>query len=106
LKARAGKESDIKKCMRCLQCFQPDDKTAVPLRHQPGHWARIRKSVPAASRQTEKVLIAGGGIAGMQAALTAFERGHQVILCERTGQLGGALLCEEQVRLKNTSRST
>ncbi len=39
-------------------------------------------------------------MAGMQAALTAAERGHHVILCERQGQLGGILRCEERVPFK------
>jgi NADPH-dependent 2,4-dienoyl-CoA reductase/sulfur reductase-like enzyme len=48
----------------------------------------------------KKVLIAGGGIGGMQAALTCSERGHEVILCEKTSQLGGVLRCEEHVPFK------
>jgi NADPH-dependent 2,4-dienoyl-CoA reductase/sulfur reductase-like enzyme len=48
----------------------------------------------------KKVLVAGGGVAGMQAALTARRRGHQVILCEKSGRLGGILLCEEGVPFK------
>jgi pyruvate/2-oxoglutarate dehydrogenase complex dihydrolipoamide dehydrogenase (E3) component len=48
----------------------------------------------------KKVLIAGGGIAGMQAALTCRERGHEVILCEKSGRLGGTLRCEEKVPFK------
>lgn len=39
-----------------------------------------------------RVLVAGGGPAGMQAALTAARRGHQVTLCERKERLGGAFL--------------
>ena len=39
----------------------------------------------------QKVLIAGGGPAGMEAALGAAACGHQVILCEKSGSLGGAL---------------
>jgi NADPH-dependent 2,4-dienoyl-CoA reductase/sulfur reductase-like enzyme len=52
-----------------------------------GHEYKISSAAP---RQTEKSTIAGGGIAGMQAALTACERGHQVILFEKSGKLGGA----------------
>jgi pyruvate/2-oxoglutarate dehydrogenase complex dihydrolipoamide dehydrogenase (E3) component len=36
----------------------------------------------------------------MQAALTASARGHEVILCEKTGSLGGVLRCEEHVPFK------
>ena len=36
----------------------------------------------------------------MQAALTASQRGHKVILCEKSDRLGGALRCEEKVPFK------
>lgn len=42
--------------------------------------------------EKKKVLIAGGGPGGMQAAITAAEMGHQVILCEKQNQLGGQLI--------------
>ena len=40
----------------------------------------------------KKVLVAGGGPAGMMAAITAAGRGHQVTLCEGNSRLGGQLL--------------
>ena len=40
----------------------------------------------------KKVLVAGGGPAGMMAAITAARRGHQVTLCEGNSRLGGQLL--------------
>jgi pyruvate/2-oxoglutarate dehydrogenase complex dihydrolipoamide dehydrogenase (E3) component len=52
-------------------------------------------------RVKKKVLVAGGGVGGMQAALTASERGHEVILCEKTDRLGGTLLCEEHIPFKS-----
>ncbi|HCX63858.1 MAG TPA: NADH oxidase, partial [Eubacteriaceae bacterium] len=45
------------------------------------------KLVPA--EHPKKVLIAGGGIAGMEAALTLKKRGHQPVLFEKDGALGG-----------------
>ena len=46
------------------------------------------------------ILVAGGGVGGMEAALTAAKLGHTVILCEKTGRLGGTLVCEESVPFK------
>jgi 2,4-dienoyl-CoA reductase-like NADH-dependent reductase (Old Yellow Enzyme family)/thioredoxin reductase len=46
-------------------------------------------------RQTsipKRIIIAGGGIAGMEAARVADLMGHKVILLEKTGQLGGHLI--------------
>jgi len=39
-------------------------------------------------------------VAGMEAALVASQRGHQVILCEKEDRLGGALRCEGKVPFK------
>jgi pyruvate/2-oxoglutarate dehydrogenase complex dihydrolipoamide dehydrogenase (E3) component len=44
--------------------------------------------------------VIGGGIAGMEAAITAAENGHEVILCEKSGELGGTILCEREVPFK------
>jgi NADPH-dependent 2,4-dienoyl-CoA reductase/sulfur reductase-like enzyme len=43
------------------------------------------------ARTPKKVLIIGGGPAGMQCALVSAQRGHNVTLIEKTGQLGGML---------------
>jgi pyruvate/2-oxoglutarate dehydrogenase complex dihydrolipoamide dehydrogenase (E3) component len=40
----------------------------------------------------KRVLVLGGGPAGMQAALTAAERGHHVCLMEKSNELGGELI--------------
>jgi 2,4-dienoyl-CoA reductase-like NADH-dependent reductase (Old Yellow Enzyme family)/thioredoxin reductase len=101
LKARTGHEDEINKCMRCLQCF-----SNLMTKHQflcainpvIGHELENKWQLPPAKRK--RVLVAGGGIGGMQAALTAQERGHEVILCEKSGRLGGALLCEDRVPFK------
>lgn len=40
---------------------------------------------------SKRVLVVGGGIAGMQAAITAHDRGHTVTLIEKSDRLGGTL---------------
>jgi pyruvate/2-oxoglutarate dehydrogenase complex dihydrolipoamide dehydrogenase (E3) component len=58
----------------------------------------MRYDIPPAFKK--KVLIAGGGVGGMQAALTCASRGHDVILCEKSSRLGGVLRCESDVSFK------
>ena len=102
LKAQTGRESQIRKCIRCFECFSGEFmKLSLYCAINPeiGIERETRYAEPAA-RHIKKVLVAGGGVAGMQAALTATERGHEVVLCEKTGQLGGALRCEREVPFK------
>ena len=44
------------------------------------------------AEKPETVLIAGGGIAGLEAAIVLKQRGHLPILCEATDRLGGQFL--------------
>jgi pyruvate/2-oxoglutarate dehydrogenase complex dihydrolipoamide dehydrogenase (E3) component len=100
-KARANKGAEIRKCMRCLACFSELINTGqfyCAINPEIGREAETKLVMKPA--QKKKVLIAGGGVAGMQAALTCAERGHDVILCEKSGRLGGTLLCEEHVPFK------
>jgi 2,4-dienoyl-CoA reductase-like NADH-dependent reductase (Old Yellow Enzyme family)/thioredoxin reductase len=101
LKARTGDENDINKCMRCLACFSNLMSTGrfrCAINPALGWEAEMRLEVPPAKKK--RVLVAGGGIAGMQAAITCAELGHEVILCEKSETLGGALKCEEKVPFK------
>ena len=100
-KIRTGKEDDIKKCLKCLNCFSnliENGQFHCAINPETGREAEINFAIPPAEKK--KVLIAGGGVAGLQAALTCAARGHNVILCEKSGRLGGALLCEEHVPFK------
>ena len=54
--------------------------------------------------EKKRVCIIGGGPAGMQAAITAAERGHDVMLFEKCGQLGGQLVFSEYVSFKKPLR--
>jgi len=100
-KARAGREDEMRKCMRCLSCFSNRVSYGRPycaINPESGREPDMRHDIPPAIRK--KVLVVGGGIGGMQAALTCASRGHEVILCEKNPRLGGVLRCEESVSFK------
>lgn len=102
LKAQCGKEKEIRKCIRCFECFSGHFtklSTYCAINPEIG-FERERLYCDPVPKHQKKILIAGGGVGGMQAALTACERGHEVILCEKTDTLGGALRCERKVPFK------
>ena len=106
LKARTGREDEINKCLRCMTCFSCSTASGIfycatnPII---GHELDVINGTP--PREQRTVLVAGGGIGGMQAALTASQRGHKVILCEKTSELGGILRCERSVPFKEKLES-
>ncbi len=100
-KARDGREDEIIRCMRCMYCFshlKEHGQFWCALNPETSRERYFQRALPAAKKQ--KVLVAGGGIGGMQAALTAAGYGHEVVLCEKSGRLGGSILCEENVPFK------
>ena len=50
----------------------------------------MTESFPAPEKK-KRILVIGGGCAGMQAAITATKRGHSVTLIEKSARLGGIL---------------
>lgn len=99
LKARTGGE--VNKCMRCLWCFSSHiskGQFACSINPVIGNEVEDKWLIKPASKK--RILVAGGGVGGMQAAITAVERGHDVILCEKSGKLGGVLGCEHAVPFK------
>jgi thioredoxin reductase len=100
-KVRAGRVEDIRLCMRCLTCFSQTVGHGDMLCALNPEAGRDRESIYALPAPRKlRVLVIGGGIAGMQAAETAAKNGHDVVLCEKSGELGGNILCERDVPFK------
>ena len=91
-KAFTGRDDEIVRCYRCYVCMSERMTTGLricalnPVIGSEYETNNIKFTV-----RPKNVLIAGGGPGGMQAAITAAERGHNVVLCEKSGRLGGAL---------------
>jgi len=92
-KAREGRFDDICPCIGCNEgCFQRL-YTQLDISCVVNPRVGREPLFPAgAAPRPRRVLVVGGGPAGMMAAITAAARGHRVILCEREARLGGQLL--------------
>ena len=96
-KAQEGREEDIVPCLRCLYCYHiASEHSNVVCSVNPRF--RRENRVPLKLEKAEKskkVVVIGGGPGGLKAALTAAERGHQVILLEKSSRLGGQINCSD-----------
>ena len=90
-KAREGRVDEIRTCIACTQSCVGHIYVGLgvgciynPVTGREREWSELN---PAASKK--KVVVVGGGPAGMEAARTAAERGHDVVLFEKAKRLGG-----------------
>ncbi|MBU2009307.1 MAG: FAD-dependent oxidoreductase [Chloroflexi bacterium] len=90
-KIALGREEDVCPCINCLKCrdgLQAGNPVTCPVNPTLG---RERELSLSSARRRKKVLVVGGGVAGMEAARVAALRGHQVWLYEKARSLGGQL---------------
>lgn len=90
-KAMEGRESEIRPCIGCLRCLNGimfGKRVACTVNPS----FELENEDTLAPADTKKnILVIGGGAAGMEAAFVAKKRGHHVVLCEASDQLGGQL---------------
>ncbi len=92
-KALEGREEEIRRCIMCNEfCVGKilEGKPISCVLNPRAGKERFYQMGPAAVKR--RVAVVGGGPAGMEAACTAAERGHQVTLYEKSDELGGQLL--------------
>lgn len=112
-KVTCGNADEVNHCVRCFRCFPGPHEDVDPQELDmengaPGGipfkectvnpmYGREEKTVGTAAVK-KNVLVIGGGIGGMQAAIASADRGHSVTLLEKTDRLGGILkFCDTDV---------
>ena len=118
-KIREGRLDDIKPCLRCDFCLDGSKRgsltTEVNIKKDstydrqcavnPFWYQGIEKKKLPMPEKSRKVAVIGGGIAGMQAAIEAARRGHEVILYEKTDKLGGQALLSDVMWFKKEMKA-
>lgn len=90
-KAQAGAVDDIRACIACNQACIGHFHRGLPIsciQHPESGRELAYGTLPRAEKR-KKIMVVGGGPAGMKAAITAAKRGHEVTLYEAAAQLGG-----------------
>jgi 2,4-dienoyl-CoA reductase-like NADH-dependent reductase (Old Yellow Enzyme family)/thioredoxin reductase len=88
-KARAGLAEDIRPCIYCGWCTASGTQGAYANCTINMMLGKEMEPRPGPAAVKKKVVVVGGGPAGMEAAHVLAERGHQVTLFEKTSALGG-----------------
>jgi hypothetical protein len=93
-KSREGREAEVRPCIGSAQgCLGHDAKNGFQMtcvmNVSTGFETTIPSDTPEPAATRRKVMIVGGGPAGLEAARTAALRGHEVVLYELKRQLGG-----------------
>jgi 2,4-dienoyl-CoA reductase-like NADH-dependent reductase (Old Yellow Enzyme family)/thioredoxin reductase len=91
VKAKQGRASEIRRCIAdnvCIDSLSPETRLHCTVNPEVGREQEC--SITAASKP-RKVVVIGGGPAGMETARVAALRGHRVTLLEKEGCLGGQI---------------
>jgi 2,4-dienoyl-CoA reductase (NADPH2) len=101
LGAKLAHGGRVRRCISCENCIDSlEERFSVDCAVNP-RTGRELELVVGPARRRKRVVVVGGGPAGMEAARVAASRGHEVVLLERNGRLGGALLWASTVHPEN-----
>jgi mycofactocin system FadH/OYE family oxidoreductase 2 len=108
MKVKEGRLEDIRECIGCNQgCIDTVYKQMhVGCIHNPaaGEERTLGMGTLRSAATPKKVVVVGGGPAGMKAAEIAARRGHHVTLVEKADALGGQVLVAARVPLREEFR--
>ena len=91
----------IRRCISCENCIDSlEERFSVDCAVNP-RTGRELELVAGPTRRRKRVVVVGGGPAGMETSRIAAGRGHDVVLVERNGQLGGARVWASTVHPEN-----
>jgi thioredoxin reductase len=89
--AREGRESESRTCTSCNICMSGGARGYFSCAINPatGRERRWGSATVTPAASSSRVVVAGGGVAGLEAARVAALRGHRVLVLEKSGRLGG-----------------
>lgn len=90
-KMASGREEEIRPCVGATHCQSQHRPSCL---HNPvtGRELTLKHVIPKAQETGRKVVVVGGGPAGLEAARVSAERGHDVSLYEAAADFGGQIL--------------
>jgi 2,4-dienoyl-CoA reductase-like NADH-dependent reductase (Old Yellow Enzyme family)/thioredoxin reductase len=98
-KLAEGRLKDIRLCTGCSFCADCTLGPGIRCAINPEHGRETLMPPIKPAEKKKKVLVVGGGPAGMEAARVLALRGHDVTLCEKEKELGGQLLLAASIPL-------
>ena len=104
-KLKANKFDDIRYCMRCNGACIASSLYGYPVTCVANPRAGMdAETYLYPAEEKKEVFVIGAGVGGMEAALTASKRGHDVSLFEKTGEMGGLFLAASAFDFKEPDK--
>lgn len=110
VKVAEGRSEEILHCIGCLNCYtEATRKDIYPTQRactvNPCNLRECAFYSLQPVDASKRILVVGGGLAGMEAAATLAARGHDVTLCEASDHLGGQFYVASQESDKGAYRT-
>lgn len=90
-KLAEGRPEDIRPCTGCTTCFDNNEHGNPPLCQVNAALGKEKEYEIKPAKKKKRVMVVGSGPAGMETAMVAALRGHEVVLYEKERRLGGSM---------------